>query len=151
MSEQLFNPAEVVKVNPVRVIERLFPRAKRTVSCVCNESEEERDNVLSMEISIMNKHEADELVQIQSTEIDKLRGESNALEYQKFSLEQRVKKWETLHASWVKDVVNLQQQVKHLKVENATLNNEKHEAAEQIEALKLDKWSWRKFFWRKPN
>ena len=50
-----------------------------------------------MEISIMNKHEADELVQIQSTEINnKLRGELFALEDQKFSLEQRIEKWETL-------------------------------------------------------
>ena len=92
MSEQLFNPAEVVKVNPVRVIERLSPRDERTVSCVCNESEEERDNVLSMEISIMNKHEADELVQIQSTEINKLRGELFALSIRNF-LWNKVKKW----------------------------------------------------------
>ena len=58
LSNQMFDPSEVVRRNPAGVIQHLFP-------CDPNESRA---------CEMVNKHEVDKIVAIQSKEIDKLRG-----------------------------------------------------------------------------
>ena len=119
LSNQIVDPSEVVRRNPAGVIQRLFP-------CDPNESRA---------CEMVNKHEVDEIVTIQSKEIDKLRGELISVENEKFSLQERASRWEMLHSSWVKDVSDLQDQVRSLQLQNQNHVNEEKKWVQQVVAL----------------